>query len=207
MSFLMKVVVLGDEGVGKRTLINKLIFLRHPKKKLTIDLHWAISGFTTALYERKIGLHMIKFQIWILNPLLSKIRRKVLSYGTSGTKKIGEVYCYGALGAIVLFDITKRQSFTNVQRWIKLVWENNGRGLIPLTIVASKIDLREDTIDSISSKKGKELAGKFTKHSLTEGFKINYRESSIYDKKMDVGEIFQELGQSYIDFITLKQKG
>jgi hypothetical protein len=78
--------------------------------------------------------------------------------------------------------------------------------VIPLTIVATKIDLRENIIDSITTKKGKLLAEKFTKQSLPLGCKINYRETSINDKTLNVGEIFQELGQSYIDFITLNQK-
>ncbi|MHA2215845.1 MAG: hypothetical protein ACXACY_07910 [Candidatus Hodarchaeales archaeon] len=135
MSFLMKIVVVGDEGVGKRSFINKIVNQRHSKKKV-IDAHWAGVGFSTVLCEKQIDNHRIKFQMWILNP--KKMDEKnITSYRKSKMKSYGEVYCYGALGAIVVFDITNERSYNNVQRWIKLIWEHNGKGVIPSIIVGN----------------------------------------------------------------------
>jgi GTPase SAR1 family protein len=200
----MKVLVLGDEDVGKRSLINSLFASKYSRKRIAIYSRWDSTGFMTLNYLKQIGSYPIKFQIWILNPLLVKIPGKRISTEKPYSKRLGKVYCYGALGAMVIYDVTNRRSFTSVKKWIKLVWDNNGKGMIPLTIVANKIDLDENSFKT--RKKGKNLVEKITKQTQPLGFKVNYIETSLTDNKQVIEGIFYELGQSYIEYIELCQK-
>ena len=78
MSYLMKIVVVGDEGVGKRSLMNKIIYPRDSKNTVTIDAHWASVGFIALLHEKQIGRYLMKFQMWILNPLeMKEIHKRI----------------------------------------------------------------------------------------------------------------------------------
>ena len=200
----MKVVVLGDEGVGKRSLINSLFQPAYSKKRVILDTHWKSTGFLTTNYQKKIGSYPINFQIWILNPLIIKRTGKSLYHGKPSNKTVGEVYCYGALGAVVVYDVTNQRSINNIQKWIKLVWENNGRGVIPLTIIANKIDLDENNFKA--REKGTQLAEKFTEQTQAEGFKVIFKELSINNRIQVIKKVFQELGQAYIDLINFHRK-
>ncbi|MHA1996421.1 MAG: GTP-binding protein [Candidatus Hodarchaeales archaeon] len=184
MSYLMKVAVVGDEGVGKRSLITKFVYPKGSKKIITEDAHWKSFGYIVLLRDKQIGNQSIRFQMWILKPL-----------------KVRDVYYYGVLGAIVVFDVTNRPSFTNVQKWITQVWEHNGRGTIPITIVGTKTDLRQITKDAVSTKEGEEFATKMSQQSIPEGIEVHYCETSIFTWDNEEEKILQEFGQSYLNSI------
>ena len=180
----MKTVIVGDKGVGKRSLINKLLNKRFYQVKRKIDeSHWKSTGMAFTLFTQRIEEKEIKFQVWILNP-----------------RKFVTAYIYGSLAGIIVFDISNNDSFDNARKWVETIWKHNGKGKIPLVILGNKIDLRHESEDYISKERGLELALKYNEQTIPYGFEVMFREHSIKDEKLDLGAIFQYLGTCYLKF-------
>lgn len=179
----MKIAVVGDEGVGKRSLINNLLYYRHYPVKAKIDeTHW-FKGFALALLEKLINERTLKFQIWVFNP----------------EKHIIPFY-YGVSGAIIVFDLTNRQSFDNLRHWVQNIWNHNGKGMIPLVIVGNKVDLCGKSPDSVSSERGEQFASKLSEQTISNGFEIPYEEHSIKGN-INSEEYLFFLGLSFLNYI------
>ena len=97
--YLFKVVVIGDSGVGKSNLLSR--FTRNEfnlESKSTIGVEFATR---TVSMEGKT----IKAQIWD-------------TAGQERYRAITSAYYRGAVGALVVYEITKDVSFTNVSKWL-----------------------------------------------------------------------------------------
>ena len=75
--------------------------------------------------------------------------------GQERFKALGSLYYKGAKGAIVVFDITNKNSFKRAIDWIKEL-ENNADAGIIITLVGNKCDLNSSR--AISKKEAEELA-------------------------------------------------
>merc|ERR1711990_489355 len=98
--FLFKVVLIGDSGVGKSNLLTR--FTRDEFKqdsKSTIGVEFATQ---TIQVDKK----NIKAQIWD-------------TAGQERYRAITSAYYRGAVGALLVYDITKSESYENVQKWLK----------------------------------------------------------------------------------------
>ncbi|KAK8601630.1 hypothetical protein V6N12_051459 [Hibiscus sabdariffa] len=95
--YLFKIVLIGDSGVGKSNILSR--FTRNEfclESKSTIGVEFATR---TLQVEGKT----VKAQIWD-------------TAGQERYRAITSAYYRGAVGALIVYDITKRQSFDNVQR-------------------------------------------------------------------------------------------
>lgn len=181
MTFLMKIVLAGDGGVGK-TAIRERYLGRGFQSKYMMTI-----GADFALKESVITGRSIKFQIWDL----------------AGQQRFGavrSVYYLGCLGALLLFDVTRRESFENLQNWIKEIWNNNGKGIIPIVVLGNKVDLRDQYPDNISNEVAKRYCAKLTEQTKSHGFDIQFMETSAKNG-LNVGEAFDKLGKVYFDYI------
>ena len=113
MSFLMKIVLAGDGAVGKTALRE-----RYLGKGFSSNYMMTI-GADFALKEATIREKSIKFQIWDLagQPRFNSVR---------------ELYYRGSHGAMLVFDLTRRESFTNLYLWIDELLKNSGKSFIPI---------------------------------------------------------------------------
>ena len=109
-----KVIVVGESGVGKTSIMNRLI-----KDNFTED----ITPSSSAIYAEKI----IK---------LDKFKGKVLQFGiwdTVGQEKFRSVtksYFRKATAAIIVYDITKKHSFEEIKNfWYNHVIECSPEGV------------------------------------------------------------------------------
>ncbi|CAN1282581.1 Ras-related protein Rab11C [Linum perenne] len=96
--YLFKIVLIGDSGVGKSNILSR--FTRNEfclESKSTIGVEFATR---TLQVEGKT----VKAQIWD-------------TAGQERYRAITSAYYRGAVGALLVYDITKRQTFDNVQRW------------------------------------------------------------------------------------------
>ena len=135
-NMLFKIVLVGDSSVGKTNL-----FLRYiknefdPQTKATIGVE-----FGTKII--KINNYNIKIQIWD-------------TAGQERYKSITSAYYKGAQGAFLVYDITNKSSFLNIDKWIRDL-KNNGDEKIVLFLIGNKNDLNDDRV--IDTNEGKNKA-------------------------------------------------
>ena len=119
--YLFKIIVLGDCAVGKSNILskyNKNIFNKSSKSTIGVEL------FTKFYkYENKI----IKVNIW----------------DTAGQERFTSMittYYKGAKGALLVYDITRRNTFNNIDNWLKeLIAINSDK--ISIMLIGNKNDL------------------------------------------------------------------
>ncbi|XP_072961403.1 ras-related protein RABA2a-like [Typha angustifolia] len=120
--YLFKVVLIGDSGVGKSNLLSR--FTRNQfclESKSTIGVEFATR---TLQVEGRI----IKAQIWD-------------TAGQERYRAITSAYYRGALGAILVYDVTKPTTFENVSRWLKEL-RDHGDSNIRIMLIGNKTDLK-----------------------------------------------------------------
>lgn len=120
--YLFKVVLIGDSGVGKSNLLSR--FTRNEfnlESKSTIGVEFATKTIHTD------GKN-IKAQIWD-------------TAGQERYRAITSAYYRGAVGALLVYDIAKRITYDNVQRWLKELRDHADQTIV-IMLVGNKKDLR-----------------------------------------------------------------
>jgi len=136
--YLYKVVLIGDSGVGKSNLLSR--FTRNEfnlETKSTIGVEFATRSIQT---EGKT----IKAQIWD-------------TAGQERYRAITSAYYRGAVGALLVYDISKHATFKNVERWLQELRENADRNIV-IMLVGNKSDLRH--LREVPTEEAKEFAEK-----------------------------------------------
>lgn len=136
--FLFKVVLVGDSGVGKSNILSR--FTRNEfnlQSKATIGVEFATRSINV---EGKT----LKAQIWD-------------TAGQERYRAITSAYYRGAVGALLVYDITKGESFNNLERWLKEL-RDHADDRIVILVVGNKCDLRH--LREISEEDGKDFADK-----------------------------------------------
>ena len=95
---------------------------------------------------------------------LNNKRIKLTVWDTAGQERFRTLtssYYRGAQGVVMVYDVTRRDSFDNLDHWlkeVKLYSPNNGEGVIKL-LVGNKIDLAEGTSErQVDRTEGEEWA-------------------------------------------------
>ncbi|XP_071715623.1 ras-related protein RABA2a-like [Rutidosis leptorrhynchoides] len=120
--YLFKVVLIGDSGVGKSNLLSR--FTRNEfclESKSTIGVEFA----TRTL---KVEGRTIKAQIWD-------------TAGQERYRAITSAYYRGALGALLVYDVTKPTTFENVSRWLKELRDHADANIV-IMLIGNKTDLK-----------------------------------------------------------------
>eukprot|EP01084_Bolivina_argentea_P069463 126390_1 len=131
---LHKVIVLGDSGVGKTTVIRRYIEdrFRRPCYKSTIgcDFRYKEIVFTHEIDTVHIE-QTVLLQMWD-------------TCGQERFQSLGVAYYRGVDTALIIYDVTNRKSFKNVKYWLKQLNQqsnSNFNNKISIGIVANKIDM------------------------------------------------------------------
>ena len=133
-----KVVLLGESGVGKTSIINQFV------DETFLEDQQSTSGatFSTKLVTCSGG-KQIKFDIW----------------DTAGQEKyrsLTKMFYKDAAAAILVYDITREESFNELKNyWIGQIKDNSPKKIV-LAIAANKSDLFEN--EAVDESKGRELA-------------------------------------------------
>uniref|UniRef100_A0A7S3DJV3 Uncharacterized protein n=1 Tax=Palpitomonas bilix TaxID=652834 RepID=A0A7S3DJV3_9EUKA len=120
--YLFKVVLIGDSGVGKSNLLSR--FTRNEfnlESKSTIGVEFATRSI-------KVDGKVLKAQIWD-------------TAGQERYRAITSAYYRGAVGALLVYDISKHASFENVQRWLEELRDHADANIV-IMLVGNKSDLR-----------------------------------------------------------------
>jgi len=119
---LFKVVIVGDGGVGKSTMVQRLTTGQFIPQKITI-------GTDLAVEEIQINERItVRLQIWDFA-------------GERRFRLFLPNYSRGATGCILCYDITRRSSFDNLIEWYDIVSNNADNPVIIL--VGEKLDLAD----------------------------------------------------------------
>ncbi|WXG45113.1 MAG: GTP-binding protein [Promethearchaeati archaeon SRVP18_Atabeyarchaeia-1] len=121
---MFKVIAVGDGSVGKTSITIRFCEGKFSQEYLmTIGANFGVKQQTISFGE---DAKDIKLQIWDTG-------------GQERFSAIRELYYKGALGALVVFDVTNRESFEHVPTWFSEVRRNITN--IPITLIGNKIDL------------------------------------------------------------------
>lgn len=131
-------VLIGDSGVGKSNLL-----LRFTKNDFLMESKSTI-GVEFATRTLKVSGKTVKAQIWD-------------TAGQERYRAITSAYYRGAVGALLVYDITKKQTFDNTERWLGELREHADDDIVIL-LVGNKSDLRH--IRAVSTEEGASFAEK-----------------------------------------------
>ena len=133
-----KVVLLGESGVGKTSIINQFIneeFLEDQESTTG-------ATFSSKEVETKSG-QIIKFVVW----------------DTAGQEKfrsLTKMFYKNAIAAILVYDITRKESFEELKKyWAEQIKESSSKNII-VCIAANKCDLLE--YEEVEEGEGRKLA-------------------------------------------------
>lgn len=118
---IFKVVLIGDSGVGKSNILT-----RYLKNEFTFDTK-ATVGVEFGSKKFELDGYKIKAQIWD-------------TAGQERYKSITNAYYKGAKGALLVYDITRRDTFESVDRWIPDL-KANGDEKVTIILIGNKCDL------------------------------------------------------------------
>jgi small GTP-binding protein len=163
--YLFKTIVIGDGSVGKTAITVRFATDKFQKNyKMTIGVDFTIK-------QMLVNKKRVKCQIWDTG-------------GQERFTKIRPLYYRGALGGVIVYDVTVKQSFENLDKWFNEIQKNCDD--IPIILVGNKIDLENRVI---SEKEGKTYAKKKSKELSRE---IPYLESSAKTGE-SIKQIFNQL--------------
>jgi len=119
---LFKCVIVGDGGIGKSTMVQRLTTGQFIPQKITI-------GTDLATYDVQIDDSFdIRLQIWDFA-------------GERRFRLFLPNYSRGATGCLLCYDITRRTSFDSLEEWYNIV-NNNAENPI-FILVGEKLDLAD----------------------------------------------------------------
>ena len=136
--FLIKIVVLGDSGVGKTNFIFKFT-----------------EGKFSPLYVATVGLD---FKSKIIKLPSSKKRVKLQIWDTAGQERymaLNNNLFHKVQGIILMYDLTNRSSFENLNRWLDLISQSAASKAKML--VANKFDRAEEG-RMVTEEEGQQIA-------------------------------------------------
>ncbi|GKD82488.1 Ras-related protein RabA6a-like protein [Tanacetum coccineum] len=128
--YLFKTVLIGDSAVGKSNLLS-----RFAKDEFYLDSKPTI-GVEFAYRNTKVGDKTVKAQIWD-------------TAGQERFRAITSSYYRGALGAMLIYDITRQGTFDNIKKWLHELREFGDRDMV-IVLVGNKsdlVDLREVDVE------------------------------------------------------------
>jgi Ras-related protein Rab-11A len=120
--YLFKVVLIGDSGVGKSNLLS-----RFTRNEFNLESRSTI-GVEFATKSVEADGKTIKAQIWD-------------TAGQERYRAITSAYYRGAVGALLVYDISKRITYDNVARWLKELRDHADQNIV-IMLVGNKKDLR-----------------------------------------------------------------
>lgn len=168
--FLFKTIVVGDGAVGKTAITFRYAVDKFQENyKMTIGVDFTIK-------REKVNDKEIKIQVWDTG-------------GQEKFSKIRPLYYRGALGGLVVFDVTTKESFENLDGWFEEIQKNCTQ--IPIILVGNKIDLKNR---KTTKEEGRKYAAKKSKEM---GYKIPYLETSAKTGET-IKKVFRKLVESMV---------
>ena len=158
--YILKYIIIGDASVGKSNILLRYVYSTFKEEyQLTIGVEFG---------EKTLEINNKNFKIQIWD-----------TAGQEQFRSITRSYYKNSVCAIVVYDITRRETFENVVNWIEDCKNNSSRSIL-IVLVGNKSDLESDR--QIMTEEGKEFANKYG---------VKFFETSAKNK-ININEIFKE---------------
>lgn len=149
-----KLVFLGDQSVGKTSIITRFMY----------------DKFDTT-YQATIGIDFLSKTMYLEDRTV-----RLQLWDTAGQERFRSLipsYIRDSSVAVIVYDVTNRPSFLNIQRWVEEVRAERGADVI-IVLVGNKTDLVDKRQVSIEEgdAKARELNVMFIETSAKAGFNI-----------------------------------
>ncbi|KAJ0258424.1 Ras-related protein RABA5c [Hirschfeldia incana] len=180
--YLFKIVIIGDSAVGKSNLLTR--YARNefnPNSKATIGVEFQTQSMLIDGKE-------VKAQIWD-------------TAGQERFRAVTSAYYRGAVGALVVYDITRTSTFENVGRWLDEL-NTHSDTTVAKMLIGNKCDL--ESIRAVSVEEGK---------SLAESQGLFFMETSALDStnvntafEMVIREIYSNISRKQLNSDSYKEE-
>jgi len=137
--YVFKVLLLGNGAVGKTSLLYRFI-----------------ENKFSANYNITIGVDFLTKEI----TFNGDSEAKLTVWDVAGQKKfqfMRETIYKGTNGALLVFDLTRGQTYADIEAWLSEVWKIVDED-IPFVLIGNKVDLIEDTGRAVDQEAAKDLA-------------------------------------------------
>jgi Ras-related protein Rab-11A len=132
--YIYKIVLVGDSGVGKTNLLLRYLKNKFDQNsKATVGVEFGSKNIT-------IDNSIVKAQVWD-------------TAGQERYRSITSAYYKGSHGALVVYDVTKIESFNNIDKWISDLRNNTNEKLV-IMLIGNKVDLDKER--TVKSEEGQE---------------------------------------------------
>ncbi|MHA1936374.1 MAG: Rab family GTPase [Candidatus Thorarchaeota archaeon] len=150
--FVHKLVLLGDTGVGKTSLVERYVY-----ESLSSDMGRTIGAILhVKTVEFEGALH--KLVIWDLG-------------GQESFAALRHLFCANASGAFFVFDRSRPDTLENIDNWLDDLYTTSGN--VPVVVVENKIDLKSKVNSKKIKRDMEERVLKFIQTSATENQNVN----------------------------------
>ena len=137
---LFKIIVIGDSSVGKTNLLSRFV-----KNQFSTDSKPTI-GVDFATKTVSIDRKNIKVQVWD-------------TAGQERFKAFSSAYYNGSHAAIIVYDISNRESFENVKNWVLELKTHLEIKNLVVMLIGNKSDL--ENVRAITEEEGRSLAEEY----------------------------------------------
>jgi len=143
--YMFKYIIIGDTGVGKSCLL-----LQFTDKRFRTD-HDLTIGVEFGARLISIDGKAIKLQIWD-------------TAGQESFKSITRSYYRGAIGALLVYDVTRRETFNHLEHWLREAKEHDRDDRMVIMLIGNKSDLGNQR--EVSEEEGKKFASEHGLHFI-----------------------------------------
>ncbi|KAG7619050.1 Ras-related protein RABA4b [Arabidopsis thaliana] len=138
VDYVFKVVLIGDSAVGKSQLL-----ARFARDEFSMDSKATI-GVEFQTRTLSIEQKSIKAQIWD-------------TAGQERYRAVTSAYYRGAVGAMLVYDMTKRETFEHIPRWLEELRAHADKNIV-IILIGNKSDLEDQR--AVPTEDAKEFAEK-----------------------------------------------
>ncbi|TRY97141.1 hypothetical protein DNTS_032793 [Danionella cerebrum] len=171
--YLIKLLALGDSGVGKTTFLYRYTDNKfNPKFITTVGIDFrekrvvSCSSPGKRLVNKSVQLTVVFLQVYTTNSpngTTGKTFKVHLQlWDTAGQERFRSLttaFFRDAMGFLLMFDLTSQQSFLNVRNWMSQLQANAYCENPDIVLVGNKADLADQR--EVQEKQAKELADKY----------------------------------------------
>jgi Ras-related protein Rab-8A len=172
--FLIKLLLIGDSGVGKSCLL-----LRFSEDSFTPSFITTI-GIDFKIKKIFLDNKWVKLQIWD-------------TAGQERFRTITSAYYRGAMGILLVYDVTDEASFNNIRNWMRNI-EQHASDNVNKILIGNKRDMADES-RAVPYSKGQALADEYG---------IRFFETSAKDN-VNVEEVFTSIAKDVMQRLQREQ--